>query len=323
MKTIGIDISQDWFDAAFEASGRHRKSRFANTRKGFSEFHKWLKKNDIQKPHLFMEATGRYWEPLAMWCCSQGWPVTVLNPRHVRKFAESSGRYNKSDPLDSECLAEFGQTCRSEQARLWKPRSTAQAELREIHMEIEGVKRMITAERNRSKSCLRSIFVADVIRGNIEQLNAVRKELEKRALMIIKGSPELLPLYRALKMVKGFGDTSIIVLLAKIDFDQFKKGRQLVGFAGLAPRKWESGKSVHKKETISRIGHADLRAALYFPAITAMTHDPEMVEYKRHLQSLGKENKVIICAVMARMLRKAFAVVRDTKRAAQAAPVAA
>jgi hypothetical protein len=69
------------------------------------------------------------------------------------------------------------------------------------------------------------------------------------------------------------------------------------------------------KERISRVGHADLRAALYFPAVVAMTHDPEMAEYKRHLEQRGKNTNVIICAIMARLLRKAFALIRDSRRA--------
>jgi transposase len=319
MTKVGIDISEGSFDAAIEISGKFRRGEFKDTRKGCSEFHKWLRKHDVTEPHLFMEATGRYWEPLATWAYKKGWRVTISNPRQVRKFAESTGQYNKTDPLDAECNLAFGQTCKPEKTRIWVPRSDTENELKELHMELEGVKKMITAERNRSRSGVRSTFVKEVIKENIARLKALQKSLERRALEVIKQDQKLFAAHKELKKVKGFGDKTIIVLLARVDFDQFRKGRQLVGFAGLAPRKWESGKSVRKRECISRVGHADLRGALFLPAIVAMTHDAEMAEYRKRLESSGKAGKTVICAVMARMLRKAFALVRNAKRA-QSAP---
>jgi transposase len=315
MTEIGIDISKATFDAAFHRSEKYEKAKFANNGKGRSEFHRWLKKNGITDPHLFMEATGRYGEALATWAHRQGWPVTVCNPRHVRRFAEATGEVNKSDPLDARCVTAFGRSCEQKQRRLWQPRTSAHNELRELHMELEGVKRMITADRNRSKSCLRSPLVKELIKRNIAWLQKLKQDIEKRCLVVIKEDPQLSPLYRELKKIKGFGDKTVIVLLARIDFDQFKKGRELVAYAGLAPRKWESG-TMRKKEIISRVGHADLRAAMFLPAVVAMTHDPEIAEYKQHQKASGKPTKVIICAVMARLLRTAFARVRNLKRAA-------
>jgi len=314
MTNVAIDIGQESFDACFESECRRKKAEFKNTGSGRNEFHKWLRKHNVAEVHIFMEATGRYGEQLATWAYALGWKVTLINPCRTRRFAESEGIYNKTDSIDSECILDFSNSARAINLRLWKPKSSAEMEVKEIHMELLGIEKMIGQERNRSKSCIATGLIKLCISQNIEHLKAQKERLERSALQVIKSDDKLHHDYKILRQIKGIGDKTAIKILAKVDFDAFTKGRQLVGFAGLAPKKWESGKSVRKKEIISRVGHADLRSALYFPAIVAMTHDPEMAEYKRHLEQQGKPKKVIICAIMARMLRKAFAMIRDSKR---------
>jgi transposase len=314
MTNVAIDIGKESFDACVETGGRRKKTQFKNTGSGRNDLHRWLKKHDVGGVHIFMEATGRYGEQLAFWAYGLGWKVTMINPYRMRKFAESEGIYNKTDSIDSSCILDFSHSAGAHNVRLWKPKSKAENELKEIHMELLGIEKMIGQERNRSKSCIATGLIKLCIRQNIEHLKAQKLKLERTALQLIKSDAKLHQAYKILVKIKGIGDKTAIKILARVDFDAFTKGRQLVGFAGLAPKKWESGKSVRKKEIISRVGHADLRSALYFPAIVAMTHDSEMAEYKKHLEFQGKHKKVIICAIMAKLLRKAFALIRDSKR---------
>jgi transposase len=314
MTNVAVDIAKETFDAGFEVADKRKKGHFKNALSGWKDFQKWLKKHGVKEVHLFLEATGRYGELLARWAHGLGWKVTLLNPLRTRRFAESEGIYNKTDKIDTDCILDYSRSPRACRLRLWQPRSNAENELKEIHMELLGIEKMIGQERNRSKSCIATVLVKACIKKNIDHLKAQKQLLERRALQVIKSESKLQHDYKLLIQIKGIGEKSAIKILARVDFDKFTKGRQLVGFAGLAPRKWESGKSVRKKEMISRVGHADLRSALYFPAVVAMTHDAEMAEYKKHLENQGKPKKVIICAIMAKLLRKAFALIRDSKR---------
>lgn len=310
---VAIDIGQEWFDVCFRVGDTRQEKRFRNSGPGMKEFGMCLKMHRISEVHIFMEATGRYGDELAAWAFDRGWRVTIINPRRTRKFAESKGLFNKTDRIDAACILDYADAMKPSEIFLWKPRSKAHQALKDISMEIAGIEKMISQERNRSKS---GVITADVMQTSkrvIAFLAGEKKRLEKRALELIKDDWNLNHNYKILIKIKGIGPKTSITLLAKVRYEEFAKGRQVVCFAGLAPQKWESGKS-RKKEIISRVGHADLRSAMYLPAIVAMTHDPEMAQFKAHLERRGKPRKVIICAIMAKLLRKTFAMIRDARK---------
>lgn len=155
--------------------------------------------------------------------------------------------------------------------------------------------------------------VKSAIRTTIKLLQEQANRLQLQSMRIIKSDPTLARMAVALKTIKGFGPVTIALLLAKVDFQLFERARQLVKYAGLDAVPWQSGKT-NRSKGISRAGHAGLRSAMYYPAIVAMTHDPLNKAFAERLEKSGACNKQIICAVMARLLRVAFAVVRDEMR---------
>jgi anaerobic selenocysteine-containing dehydrogenase len=52
--------------------------------------------------------------------------------------------------------------------------------------------------------------------------------------------------------------------------------RQWVAHAGLDPRTFESGTSVHKRPRMSKVGNSHLRSALYMPALVAVQREPRV-----------------------------------------------
>src|SRR5215207_4031494 len=61
---------------------------------------------DVAKASL--EASGGYEMPVVAVCTAAGLPVSVVNPRQVRAFAQAIGRTAKTDPIDALVLARFG-----------------------------------------------------------------------------------------------------------------------------------------------------------------------------------------------------------------------
>ena len=313
LQCVGIDMSMETFDVGISVGKKTLVQRFTVRNSGLNQFRNWLRKNNIHNPHLWIEATGRYWEGLAEWAVKVGFKVTVVNPRCIRHFAISKLKLNKTDPLDARTILRFGECAEDGEFRSWKPKTAALKELRDLQVEIVGLNKAIGQERNRLKCGLTSEIVKDSIKQTIAMLTSQKKRLQKESSRLIKSDAQLKGTYGVLKTIRGFGDVTIAFLLAKIDFGAFSKGRQLVKFAGLDSIRFESGKSVKKKERISRTGHADLRSALYWPAIVAIRDDEATAAFAQNIVARNC-NMVAICAVMARLLRIAFARVRDSRK---------
>ena len=78
--------------------------------------------------------------------------------------------------------------------------------------------------------------------------------------------------------------------------------KQLVAYAGLDPRSYESGTSVQKPARISRMGNARLRAILYMNALSAVRHDRGARAFFARLIVRGKTKKQALVAVMRKLL---------------------
>ncbi len=72
------------------------------------------------------------------------------------------------------------------------------------------------------------------------------------------------------------------------DVSQFRSAESVAAFAGLAPQQFRSGKSVHKRTRLSKSGKRHLRQALYFPAVTAIGHNPLVRALYERLVAAGK-----------------------------------
>ena len=72
--------------------------------------------------------------------------------------------------------------------------------------------------------------------------------------------------------------------------------------AGLDPRPYESGTSVHRPRRISKVGNRHLRAALYMPALVAIQHEPNVKAFYDKLVAAGKKPVQTVVAVMRKLL---------------------
>ena len=75
---------------------------------------------------------------------------------------------------------------------------------------------------------------------------------------------------KLLKTIPGIADTIAMALIAELpELKSFKTARELAVHIGVTLMHNSSGKSIHKKTHISKIGSSILRKVLFFPSITA------------------------------------------------------
>ena len=307
--TLGIDISKDKIDVTLiDDQGNKHFATFKNNSKGFKQLHRWLEKHQVKKLHVCMEATNVYWEDLALFLHSKGYTVSVVNPARIKGFARSQLRRNKTDKQDSEVIADF---CAAMNPEVWKPLSDEQRKFRSLVRHLEGLKKTLSQQKNRLASCK-----DDDVKKSLETvIAALEKEIaaiEQQLKELVKNSAKLKEQYNLLTSIKGFGPQTAYKIMAEMsDLANYESASAAAADAGLNPAHYESGSSVKGKPRLSKVGKASIRTALYFPALTAIRHNPVIMEFVERLKARGKHNMVIIAAVMRKLLHIAYGVLKN------------
>jgi transposase len=93
----GVDISSASVEARISRDGA--TGSFPNNSEGINALAAFCQTHQVEL--VAMEATGGYEQQAFAGLSEHGLPVAILNPRSVRKFAESMGRLEKTDRIDA------------------------------------------------------------------------------------------------------------------------------------------------------------------------------------------------------------------------------
>ena len=115
---LGIDISKLDFHAHLVTDKAEAKKTFPNSEVGFHQVCAWLKNRKVDQVHACMEATGSYWEALALHLYEMKHIVSVVNPVRTKAFAQSEMLRAKTDAVDAAMIARF---CKSQMPQAWHP----------------------------------------------------------------------------------------------------------------------------------------------------------------------------------------------------------
>lgn len=303
---LGIDVAKDTLDVVLHLAGQKVHRVFANSPLGFVALHGWLRSLPAQQFLICLEATGSYSDGIAHFLAEQGYAVAVLNPAILVHYRKSENIRSKNDKLDAELLARYGQEKRP---RLWKPVPPDVLTLRLLLAYRDDVLGMLRQERNRLHAGRLTTWTRAQIEQHSQQLAQRLKAAEQQLKAHLTDSPELLSIWLRLQTIPGIGWLTAASLIASIgEISRFARVGALVSLAGLAIKEQDSGTSVHGRPQIDRHGHAHLRQVLYWCAITAMRTDPQIGAWAQRLRQRGKPNKIVIVAVMRKLLHIAYGV---------------
>ena len=309
--TLGIDVSKDKLDFALLGGGKPQYRQFVNTEVGYSHLVNWLQKAGAETLHACMEATGQYGEGVATHLHNHGYRVSVVNPARIKAYAASKMRRFKSDKGDAGVIALY---CQKEVPALWTPPPDSFRELQYLVRHLDDQKNMRQQERNRLKSGVTSLRVLADLKAHIAFMDAQIKQLTKDIARHIDKYPELKKQKELLKSIPGIGDTTAAALLGEVrDFRAFDSARQLAAYAGLVPEQRDSGTSVHKRPRLVKKGNANLRKALFMPALVAKRHNPIVRALSERLKATGHCAMSIVGAAMHKLLHLAYGVIKTDK----------
>lgn len=304
--TVGIDIAKAKFDVALLRAGKYKTKVFANTSAGHAAFMAWLTAHDARPALLCMEATGSYFEPLALLLNDRGVRVAVVNPAAIAAFAQAELSRGKTDQTDAKLIARFAH---SQQPQAWRPPTPEVRTLRERVRRLEDLQALAPQARNRLD------VAGDAVRPSIQAiLNTVTvqiKQLTREIENHIDQHPTLKDQAKLLASIPGIGPATLALLLAEVRFEAFGGAKSLAAFAGLNPKLRVSGSSVRGRSALSKTGASRLRRALYFPAIVACQHNPLVRAFYQRLLANGKTQQQAVCAAMRKLLHLAYGVLKS------------
>lgn len=309
---LALDIGAKSHAWASDIAGRRESGTVENTSSALLTFLRGRLRPGVTW-RVLVEATGVYYLDAALLAHELGAAVMVINPRAAHHFAQALSQRNKTDKLDAAMLLECLQRM---PFRAWQPPSKVHLQLRSYGRFLVQLVESNTVNRNRLHALT---SVKDSPRPLCSELKRMIASTDRRiarlraqAIALIREDPALAVRFEALCSFKGIADVSAVALLSElITLPTTLSSRACVSHAGLDPRVFESGTSVHKPPRISRHGNKYLRRALFHPAMTAARHDPRAKAFKERLVARGKKPMQATTAIMRKMLTAAWAVMKN------------
>ena len=305
---VGVDIAKAKFDAAVLRDGKFRTKVFANTPAGFKAFIQWLSDHGAAQCPVCMEATGSYYEALALYLVDLAIPVSVVNPLQIARYGEVTGSRNKTDGQDARLIARF---CATQQPERWHAPSPATRELRDLVRRLEALLDLERQEKNRLSTA------GSLTRASIEAVLALLdeqiKEIRAAIAQHIDRDPDLRDKAGLMNSIPGVGEATIAVILAELPASVMQSVARADAFTGLAPRIRESGSSVRGRGMLSKQGTPRIRRTLYFPAIVATRYNPVVKAFYERMVANGLNKKQAICAAMRKLLHLIIGVLKSGK----------
>ena len=258
---VGIDVAKAALDVFIGSDGA--AFSVTNDEFGIRELLGQLKPTDF----VILEATGGLETSVASALATGGIAAAIVNPRQVRDFARATGRLAKTDRLDAEVLARFGEAVQPEA----RPLASEQAQaLEALVTRRRQLVEMLTAEKNRRASAPKVLLRS--IDEHIRWLERRLSGFDDQLADLIRDTPLWRERDELLRSVPGVGKVLSSTLLAHLPELGALNRKQIAALAGLAPFNRDSG-SLHGSRCIWG-GRAQVRRVLYMATVAGVRSNP-------------------------------------------------
>lgn len=296
---VGVDVAKDWLDVAQRPEGA--VWRVGNDERGVATLVERLVQ--LRPTLVVLEATGGIEMPLVGALMAAQLPTVVVNPRQVREFARATGRLAKTDAIDAQVLAQFGEAVKPE---LRPFPDAATQELSALLMRRRQLVEMLTAEKNRLRTAAPS--VRPDIQDHIRWLERRLSDLDGQLAQAIRSSPSWRERDNLLKSTPGVGPVLSVTLLAELPELGTLDRKEIAALVGVAPLNRDSGHFRGRRTVWG--GRSKVRAALYMAALVAARRNPVIRAFYERLVAAGKPKKVALTACMRKLLTILNAMIR-------------
>ena len=298
---IGVDIGKWTLDVAREGASRVEQ----HTNEG-GAIAALVGSFEPARDVVVFERCGGYERALEVQLAAAGVPWAVVHSLRVRAFRTAQGIKAKTDSLDAELLRAFGcDRLAAGDLRLGR--------IEDVTLDALMARRRQLKATLQAENCRRDTVAIGSVRASIERtiahLEAELATIEAELVGHEADNPQLCLKQQVLCARIGVAQTTARALLAELPELGRLDRKEIAALAGLAPRVYQSGVTQRRRGLAP--GRTAIKVILFNPARTAMRFDKDIAAFCTRLRERGKPGKVILVAVMRKLLVRLNAALRD------------
>jgi transposase len=274
----------------------------SNDEKGIKEAINTIKKHSPER--IVIEATGRLEMPFIMACATANLPFVIANPIHIKRFAGAIGQRAKTDKLDAQLIAHYGEAIKPKLSSL-KP-ETMQV-MSDLVARRSQLLVMQTMEKNRLQILPKAL--AMTIKPILAVFKNQIEKIETKIVSLIQSCDDYQAKNIILQSMPGIGKIASASLISNLSELGYISSKQASALVGVAPMNRESGR--YKGLRRIQDGRHQVRTVLYMAMMSAMQCNPVFKATYQRLVAAGKTEKVAIIACVRKMIVILNSMLRD------------
>jgi len=290
---VGIDVSKAKLDVAWGPNGPLETIENTDT-----EIAGLLIKKikDPANTLIVMEATGGYESGLVDLLHQSNLSLAVVNPRRVRDFAKGIGLDAKTDAIDAQLIARYGEVVKPKEH---VAKTDSEKKLEALVTRRRQLLSLTGQESNRLKQT-RDKEIQKLIGQSIKTLKKQTKLVDLLIAKAVSEDQQNARKIEILQSVKGVGIVTVSTFVAELpELGTLNRG-QISKLVGVAPMNNDSGAKTGKRKT--KDGRSSVRRVLYMATLVAASHNPKIRAFYIRLLAKGKPKKVALVAAMRKLL---------------------
>lgn len=288
---VGIDTSQNQLDIYVRPIGTFFSH--PNTPHGARDAAKAI---GAYKPErVVIESTGRL--ELEFVCAAHKLklPVAVCNPAQVRNFAKSIGRIAKTDKMDAQDIAHFGEATKPRLTELKPDKLRLISDLLTVRSQCLE---MSTMQKNRLRRMPKSVH--GPLKAILKSIQTQIAGIDKKVDQLVSEVPEWKAQRDLLMSAKGVGKVLAYTLLSELPELGRLNNKEIAALVGVAPMNRDSGNYQGKR--FIRGGRHKIRTVLFVSMLSAIQCHPKLKPMYERMVAAGKPKKLAIVACMRKQL---------------------